>query len=130
MRKRIIKQCLSLARTKNNPDSHPEWGNFHHFSFIIQNNKILEMGFNRKGPPLEGFGYSQEFGKIHSENDVYRKAKGIIDHSKAFDVVNIRLNKRDQLRLSKPCSCCSNFLGVVGCRHIYFSTNNGFAKVI
>jgi hypothetical protein len=130
MRKKIIKQCLHLARAKNNPESHPEYNNFHHFSFIVQNNKILEMGFNRKGPPLEGFGYSKEFGKIHSENDVYRKTKGIIDHSKPFDIVNIRLNKRGQLRLSKPCSCCANFLRVVGCRHVYFSTNDGFAKVI
>jgi len=130
MRKRIIKQCVAMARAKNNPDSHPEYGSFHHFSFIIQNNKILEMGMNRKGPPLEGFGYSQDFGKIHSENDVYRKAKGIIDYQKPFDILNIRLNKNGSLRMSKPCSCCSAFLDVVGCRNIYFSTNDGFAKVV
>jgi hypothetical protein len=130
MKKRIIRQSVAMARSKNTPDLHPEWGNFHHFSFIIQKDKILEMGFNRNGPPLDGFGYNKDFGKIHSENDVYRKAKGIIDPQKPFDIINIRLNKRGELRLSKPCNCCMNFLEIVGCRNIYFSTNNGFAKML
>lgn len=130
MRKRILKQCVRLAREKNTPDLHPEFGNYHHYSFIVQDNKILEMGMNRKGPPPAGFGYNQEFGKIHSETDAYKKAKGIIDPSKPFEIVNIRLNKKGNLRMSKPCRCCSSFLDAVGCRSVYFSTNDGFAKVI
>lgn len=88
------------------------------------------MGYNRKGPPIEGFGYSKSFGKIHSENDVYRKAKGLLDPQKPFDIVNIRLNKSGDSRISKPCPCCSAFLETVGCRNVYFSTDDGFAKVV
>ena len=129
MRKKIIKQCLKIARYKNAPDYHPQWGFFHHFSFIIQNNKIVEYGFNRSGPPLDGFGYNKKFGKIHSENDAYRKAKGLLDPQRPFDIVNIRLNKQGEMRLSKPCNCCHNFLSVVNCHSVYFSTKIGFAKI-
>jgi len=129
MRKRILKECLRIARSKCNPESHPEYYNYIHFSFIIQNNKIIEYGFNRPGPPLDGFGYP-DFGKIHSENDAYRKARGILDSQKPFDIINIRLNKGGDLRVSKPCSCCHSFLKVVGCRNVYFSTECGFAKMI
>ena len=129
VRKRILRQCLKIARDKNTPEHHPQWNCFHHFSFIIQKNKIIEYGFNRMGKPLEGFGYNKEFGKIHSENDAYRKAKGILDPQRSFDVVNIRLNKQGIMKLSKPCNCCHSFLSVVGCANVYFSTNIGFAKI-
>lgn len=129
MRKRILRQCLRIAQEKNTPDSHPEWGNYHHFSFVIQNNKIIEYGFNRPGRPLDGFGYP-ESGKIHSENDAYRKARGILESQKPFDIINIRLSKSGDLRMSKPCSCCNSFLSVVGCRNVYFSTDSGFAKLV
>jgi len=127
MRKKILKQCLRISHEKNQPDSHPEYGNYHHFSFIIQNNKIIEYGFNRPGQPLNGY---PEFGKIHSENDAYRKARGILCSQKPFDIVNIRLSKSGILRMAKPCACCNNFLSVVGCRNIYFSTDNGFARLV
>lgn len=130
MRRRILRDCLRIAREKCNPESHPEYNCYIHYSFVIQNNKIVEYGFNRQGKPPAGFGYNPEFGKIHSETDAFRKAKGILDFNKPFDIVNIRLNKRGALRLSAPCSCCSLFLNVVGCRNIFFSTNDGFAKVV
>ena len=85
MKKSILKTCIQMAISKNNPESHPEWGNFHHFSFIVQAGKILSMGFNRQvtDAPL---GY-KEYNKLHSEWDVYRRAKGIINRTKGFDVV-------------------------------------------
>lgn len=120
---------MQIAIEKNTPDSHPQWGHYHHISFIVQGNKILEYGFNRSGEPIPGFGYNKDFGKIHSETDAYRKAKGLLDTSKHFDVVNIRLNKASFFKLSKPCRCCYHFLSAVGCRNVYFSTEKGFKKM-
>jgi len=128
MKKSILKTCIQMAISKNNPESHPEWGNFHHFSFIVQAGKILSMGFNRQvtDAPL---GY-KEYNKLHSEWDVYRRAKGIINRTKGFDVVNVRLNKSNGVRLSRPCVCCYNFLqGIDNCGHIYFTTDAGWAKI-
>lgn len=128
MKKTVLRECERIAVSKN--ELHPEWGvGYHHFSFIIQNNKIIEMGMNRAGPPLVEFGYNEKFGKIHAETDAYRKARGILDLSRTFEVVNIRLNKRGLLRLSKPCGCCYEFLFVMGCKAVFFSTEIGFAKM-
>lgn len=129
MKKSLLRECLRIARAKNTPDTHPKWGNGrHHFTFIIQDNKIVEMGINRKGPPLKAFGY-EEYQGIHSENDAYKKAKGILNDQKQFEAVNIRLNKRDELRLAAPCPCCYEFLTDLGCKTIWFSTAVGFAKI-
>lgn len=126
MKKKILKECLRMALEKN--PTHPEFGRYHHFSFVIQNRKILEFGMNREGTPINGFGYP-EFGKIHSETDAYRKAKGLLDSQAPFDMVNIRLSKQGFLRLSKPCSCCHAFLSMVGCRSVFFTTDQKFGKI-
>ena len=127
MKKTIFREVLRIAMEKNTPELHPEWGRKHHFTFIIQNNKIIEYGVNRPGPPPPR-GYNMEFGKIHSEIDAFRKAKGILDPNKPFEVVNLRLNKQNQLRMSKPCTCCSAFLQTLNCNSIYYSTDTGFKK--
>ena len=128
VKKSILRQCLRISRQKNNPKLHPEFGKFHHFSFVIQNNKILEWGTNKTGDPLTKFGYP-EYGKMHSENSAYFKAKGILDHSKPWEMVNIRLNKRNEIRVSKPCKCCSSYLRILGCKMVWFTTEAGWAKV-
>jgi hypothetical protein len=130
MKRSIMRECIRIAEEKNTPELHPEWGNFHHFSFVIQSNKIVEYGVNRTGAPPIGLGYNPEFGKIHSETDAYRKARGILDPNIHFDIVNIRLNKKNMLRLSKPCKCCFGFLQSLNCKSIHFSTDTGFAKIL
>lgn len=129
MKKQIFRDCVQIAREKNSPTLHPEWGNFHHYTFIIQRGKVIEYGMNRCGPPPLGYGYPREFGKIHSEVDAYKKAKGLLDSTYPFDIINIRLNKHDELRLSRPCRCCTNFLRSMECRNVYFSTDIGFARL-
>ena len=71
-----------------------------------------------------------EFGKIHSETDAYKKARGILNPDTHFDMINIRLNKQNMLRLSKPCACCFGFLQSLNCKSIYFTTDTGFAKIL
>lgn len=128
MKKSILRECLRIAKSKNNPETHPKFGNGrHHFTFIVQDNKIIEMGINREGPPLKTFGY-EDYQGIHSENDAYKKAKGILG-DKIFEAVNIRLNNQDSLRLAAPCRCCHEFLKILGCKTIWFSTNEGFSRI-
>ena len=98
-----------------------------HWSYIVQSGGIVEWGTNRPGVPPIHFGYAARIDgnspKTHSELDAYRKARGLLDKSE-FSVLNLRLNRRGELRMSKPCICCSAFLSVVGCSHIVYSTNN------
>jgi len=130
MNKRLLKRCLRIARRNNTPKKHPEWGSYHHFSFLIQGNTIIGWATNRggSGVALTQFGY-RKTSKRHSETEVYRKVKGIMDHTKSFIVINIRLNRQDELRMSCPCDNCYNFLSYVGCKTIWFSTPTGFNKM-
>lgn len=128
MKNTIIRDCLRIAEQKNNTEDHPRWGFFMHYSFIVQDNKLIEWGVNRMGDPFIK-GYHKD-AYIHSETDAYRKAKGLLDPKKPFEVLNIRLNKLNELRNSKPCPCCYAFIKSMGARHIYFSTDVGFVKTV
>ena len=139
MNKKLLGQCVQIART--NLPRHPELGYYPHYSFIVQKNTLVDWGTNnREGVPpfLFKMYESRVFDnhgipKLHSEVNAYRKVRnaiGLFDRDKSFEVVNIRLNAKADLRLSAPCKCCSNFLKTVGCGCVYFSTGIGeFAKV-
>jgi hypothetical protein len=139
MNKKIIDQCVKLSR--DNLHKHPEKSFYPHYSFIIQGKTLIDWGTNNKEglPPFLFNMYKsrvfENYGipKLHSEVDAYRKvrnAKGIFDRDVPFDVINIRLNAKGELRLSAPCKCCSAFLKTVGCKNVHFSTHIGeFAKV-
>jgi hypothetical protein len=129
MKRNIFQQCLKLAIDHNTPELHPEWGCYHHFSFIIQENKIVEWATNTRANSLTYFGYSPHC-KIHSETQAYKRAKGILKKNRSFDIINIRLNKFNKIKMSKPCGCCTNFLKGLGVKRIWFTTEFGFAKLI
>lgn len=129
MKRSIFQQCLKIAQDHNTPELHPEWGCYHHFSFIIQNNQIIEWATNTRAEPQTYLGYSI-YSKIHSEPRAYRRAKGLLNKGQDFDIINIRLSKKNQLRLSRPCPCCFNFLKGLGVKRIWFTTEFGFARIM
>lgn len=128
VKKSIFSKVLQISKSKNTED-HPRWGTGkHHFSFIVQNNKVLSVGTNRDGQVYRGY---PEFALMHSENDAYRKAKGLLDHNKPFCVINVKLNKSGKVRYSKPCPCCCKFLSSVGCKKAFFTEEGrGFGKIL
>ena len=136
MRKRTIKYCINHALKKLS--IHPA-DKFFHYSFIIVNDSIISVGINFKDStnvPM-GFGY-HELGYIyngkvtgpttHSEVNAYNKAKSLLSDNQ-FEILNLRFNKSGELKMSQPCSCCHQFLRVMGCRCAYFSTDIGIAKI-
>lgn len=128
MKKRLLKECLRLAIAKNTPELHPQFGNYHHFCFVIQNNKIIEYGTNMPGTPPKFAGYAGVC-KIHAEFMAFKRAKGLLNKDYNFEAVNIRLNKQNELRMSSPCKCCYSFLTAEGCNKIWFTTNYGWAQI-
>jgi len=126
MKRKLLIKCLSIA-TKNNCN-HPESDCYHHFSFIVQKNKIVAWGTNRRSSPLTFLGYPS-YSKMHSEIDAYYKSKGIMDKSD-FEVVNIRLTKSNNVKESTPCKCCYAFLKHLGCSRIWFTTSIGNFAII
>jgi hypothetical protein len=127
VKKSLLTQCLSIAREYI--PKHPQYNCFLHYSFIIQDNTIVEWSTNRVGVPPIHMGYHTRIGaipKLHAEILAYRKAKGLLRDK--FEIVNIRLNKDGELRSSKPCLCCQNILSDLGCIKFYYSYEGGFLK--
>lgn len=128
MNKRILQRCVQSAIKRNTPTGITEWGYYHHFSFVVQNNQIIGQGTNKAATPL---GQYPKTSKIHSEPDAYFNSIYKLDKTKYFDIVNIRLSKTNEFKLSAPCRCCHLFIQKLGCRRVYFTVegNNNFAVI-
>jgi len=124
MNNRLLKEALRIARERNTPSRHPEYGNFHHFSFGVQYNKILGFATNTSGVVKYG-GFYTPLSKSHAEANVFSKIVGILDRDAPFELINIRLNKSSEMKLSKPCKCCYQFLLTMGCSKVWYSCNEG-----
>lgn len=133
MKKSLLKEAINISCNKIL--LHPEYDHYIHYSFIIQNNKIVEWGTNNRLVPAIHFGYQARLNdlnytpKMHSEFMAYRKAKGLMRRNKEFEMINIRLNKNKELRISKPCDCCFSIMKELGCKRFYYSEKNGFIAI-
>lgn len=129
MKKTIIRECLRFAVSKIKAGEHPYVvNNKFHFAFVIQNNKVIEYGMNRLGKLGKMHGYDDKT-EIHAEFDAYRKARGILDKNRSWEVFNVRSNRVGEIRNSAPCVCCLRYLRELGCSGIWFTTNEGIAKL-
>ena len=132
MKKTLFREAVRIARDKLT--SHPQLGHFMHYSFIVQNNKIIEWGFNIAHEPPKHYGYHERLKdainkpKMHSEIACYQKAKGLLNKNKKFEIINIRLDRNGELLNSAPCSCCHNLLTELGCHKFFFSSQIGFLE--
>lgn len=128
MNKKILKQCLIISEKNNH--KHPDQDGYRHFSFVVQNEKIIEWATNTIGEPIMFLGYPS-YGKVHAEFNALNKARGIMVRYSRFEVVNIRITKGGLIRNSCPCKNCFDFLASHGCSKIWFTTglNKAFARV-
>lgn len=130
MKKSLLVEALRLSR-KALP-KHPEYSCYPHFTFLVQDNQIVEMGLNRRHEPPRKLGYHNHKDKTfrpkwHSELDAlhkYRLAPG------SFEIINVRLNKAGETRLAVPCSTCRNILDVLRCGRAYFTTESGWGVLL
>ena len=126
MKKSILTNCLAIAR--DYIPKHCQFDYFLHYAFVIQNNSIVEWSTNKVGEPPIHMGYHRRIGaipKLHAEILAYRKAKGLLN-KQTFEIINVRLNKKGELRLSKPCICCQEILSDLGCKRFWYSWEDGF----
>lgn len=132
MKKSLLRDAMGLAQSK--ADRHTTNQTFAHWSFVVQSNKIIDWSTNHNGrpPPHLGYGHNKTGyfePKTHAEFAAWRKARGLLD-DKPFEVINIRLNKRGEPRMSAPCECCSGFLKEMGCKKVFYTTNSGWSKTL
>jgi hypothetical protein len=129
MTKVILRECLRLAAKKRRAlKDYPRLYRFH-VSFVVQSNKVLGWGVNGGNYPWLPFTGLPDHAREHSESAAYRKVKGILDKTKNFEIVNVRLGRQLQPKISKPCPCCYTFLRELGCQRVWFTTSSGIVSM-
>lgn len=127
MKNSVLKRALRISI--DYLPKHPQLKCYPHYSFIVQDNKIIEWATNVVYEPPIHFGYRMRISggrpKLHAEFLAYKRARGILGR-RGFEVVNIRLNRSGMVRISKPCQCCHDFLSDLGCIKFWYSWEGGF----
>jgi tRNA(Arg) A34 adenosine deaminase TadA len=97
-----------------------------HFSFVVRRNTIVSIGWNqpfKTHPQAQRFGY--RFNCIHSELHAILKFSKAVRELSHYMLVNVRLDKQGDVRMSKPCVTCQKLLGVFTFNEVWYSTNEG-----
>ena len=74
------------------------------------------------------FNLDLEHPYLHAETDLISKLWGKYYIDSGMKMVVVRLNKRGQLRCSKPCDRCSQIIEALGITKIWWSIDDGFNK--
>lgn len=126
MKKKLLTQALNHCQRSLH--EHPQWFHYMHWTFVVQRSKIIEWGVNCEGDPPFGMGYHRN-SKIHSELSAFRRAKGLLDRDQGWSIINIRLSRRNEFKMSAPCRTCFTWLSSVGCEKAWFTTSSGWAQI-
>ena len=104
--------CLSVPRPKK------------HVSLIVRKNMVVSVGTNRSRTHPKAKKYGYLFDEVHSELDALLRYRGPRD---GLTLINFRMNRFADLRMSKPCKLCLPWCEAVF-DTIWYSTNNGIRK--
>lgn len=107
--------CLEIPRQKK------------HVSLVYHKNRIVSIGRNyfKTHPKAKELGYL--YNEMHSELDAYRKVPKHF-RGKKLTLINVRMNAQGNLRMSRPCSVCTNWCIEVFDK-IYYTDNEGFKRL-
>lgn len=111
---------------------------FLHYSFLIVDDRIHTWATNNRITPDKKWGYEKlrrwddaYVPGTHSELGVIQKCFNFLKHEVyKWSIINIRLNRKRELRLSAPCFVCRGWLKVLGCEKIIFSIENGWSEIL
>lgn len=124
----VLRTCL--LRSLQEAGNHPQYRHYIHFSYAIVGGKIEAVGRNQSAAPDVHFGYNRRgmvTPKIHAELDAYRKLRKKFSINRIdWSLVNVRVNRSGEFKMSKPCVVCQEWLAAVGCESITYTTERGW----
>lgn len=90
---------------------------------IFHGKKIISVGWNQINTCRKKLHpkYQNYSGNLHAEVDAILNARCDLTGT---SILVIRINKKGELRLAKPCSLCLLYLERVGIKKIYYSTGS------
>ena len=118
MRKELLKVYCRVAIEEACKSKHyPRVG-----AIIFDKSKIISRGYNHPHRSVRHL--KRKFQKwpnsIHAEVAAIIAAKTDL---KNLSMLVVRINKNNQLRMSKPCQYCTMYMEYVGIKKVYYSIN-------
>lgn len=115
---KLVKLSLDLISLPVGPNKH--------FTYIINKNKIVSLGFNhyRKSHPL-GKLYGLHDGTLHSEVAAITRFQGRPADLMYHSLVNVRVNREGDVQMSRPCQFCRRMLSSFGFNEVWWTTPDG-----
>jgi hypothetical protein len=108
---------------------------FFHFAFGYKKNKLLAIGQNNPEKThtqalilSQRFKIDNDYPYLHAETDLISRLWGKHYIDNTLKMVIVRLNKRGQLRCSKPCEKCEQIINALDIKKVWWSIDNGFNK--
>jgi len=122
--KRLLETAWKFVR---NHEFNPEMG-FRHCAIVAQGSKILGVGYNRHGWSSKQKGkycarkQNSAMCSVHAEVDALLKVASKED-IKGSTVYVVRINRKNELAMSKPCPMCETILREHGVKRAFFSVS-------
>lgn len=105
---------------------------FFHFAFGYRKNKLIGIGQNNPEKThtqalvlSQRFNVELEHPYLHAETDLISRLWGKYYIDNSLKMVVVRLNKRGQLRCSKPCDRCEQIIRALGLTKVWWSNDDG-----
>jgi deoxycytidylate deaminase len=131
---KFLERCVEITKGLKPQKQN---GRSFHTTFIFHKARILSIGYNdyKKLHPYHRLGKYVGYKTnpenyqpcLHSEISAILKL-GEEDLSK-YSFVNVRIDGKNNLALSKPCPNCERVLRQVGFKRLFYSSENGFEEL-
>ena len=103
-----------------------------HTTFIVKKNKIQKIGVNnsKTHPTNLKYKYTGSAGEdIRTMVGLHSELSAVLKYGKEdcsdCTFVNVRIDRKGKLAMSKPCRGCQDLLDQVGYKRLYYSTQTG-----
>lgn len=127
---KALKKLEEIAYALVPNDRHETHTQFFHVAAVFKKNQIYSIGTNgyKTHPMAARYG--------HHNSQVHAELAAIIKFGdtnlKGYDLAVLRINRKNELAMSKPCRHCQKLLTDVDLKRIFYTRNDGkweiFAK--
>lgn len=95
-----------------------------HVAFLIKSGKIEKIGVNKRRthPEISKHPYHEGHVGIHAELDCILKINK--EDLSDYEILVLRVDKNNNLAMSKPCSGCQSLLNQFNIKEIWYSDKN------
>lgn len=121
MRQKTLKRAVQIAHTlcPTNLEMRAS-----HVAFLIKSGKIEKIGVNKRRthPEISKHPYHEGHVGIHAELDCILKINK--EDLSDYEILVLRVDKNNNLAMSKPCSGCQSLLNQFNIKEIWYSDKN------